>query len=89
MEFSCLTLEINIKVILKMVYMMVLENIKLFNKDHMQGILKRDFITEKVYFVGERVINTKDNTRMGKETEKEYSEKVNSYIQAFGPTTNL
>lgn len=35
MEFSCLTLEINIKVILKMVYMMVLENIKLFNKDHM------------------------------------------------------
>lgn len=48
-----------------------------------------DFITEKAYFVGERVINTKDNTRMGKETEKEYSEKVNSYIQAFGPTTNL
>lgn len=35
MEFSCLTLEINIKVILKMVYMMVLENIRLFNKDPM------------------------------------------------------
>lgn len=48
-----------------------------------------DFITEKAYFVGERVINTKDNTRMGKETGKEYSEKVNSYIQVFGPTTNL
>lgn len=84
MEFFYLRMETNTKVILKMVFMMVLANIKLFNKDFIKVILKMGSIMEKAHSIGEMVINIQDNIKMEQETDQELLGKKKNFMKGLG-----